>query len=277
MIVQCSHCKVKLKLADSRKGTKVRCPKCKNVFVAQPVSSSVSTASGTVIAQCSHCKKKFKLSASKIGKKLRCPKCKNIFVVQAAPTVAKITVACSNCNAKLNVAESKLGKKLRCPKCKGVFVAKREEKAPPPIKESEIKTPEITKIKVEKETTPIKETTPTKTTETTKPIEEKTSVKSPRRRYGVYDERLEGMAQEERKAHEDAIRFAKALVSDIWMYNREKVDQGLKDGTITQLLGDEIKKSYKTYKMRVSPEIVNGTNYFKEALNQIIGKGKKLF
>ena len=42
-------------------------------------------------------------------------------------------------------------------------------------------------------------------------------------------------------------------------------------------LGDEIKKSWELYKQKVGPELANSTDYFKQALNEILADGQKLF
>jgi hypothetical protein len=74
-----------------------------------------------------------------------------------------------------------------------------------------------------------------------------------------------------------ARRLARVLVSDILCYHREKRDQALLDANLMAVLGDEIKKSWELYKQKVGPELANSTNYFKEALNEILADGQKLF
>ena len=49
------------------------------------------------------------------------------------------------------------------------------------------------------------------------------------------------------------------------------------DGELMAVLGDEIKKSWELYKEKVSPDLANSTNYFKEALNEILADGQKVF
>jgi predicted Zn finger-like uncharacterized protein len=74
-----------------------------------------------------------------------------------------------------------------------------------------------------------------------------------------------------------ARRLARVLVSDILCYNQEKRDQALADGNLMTVLGDEIKKSWELYKEKVGPEVAKSTNYFKEALNEILADGQKVF
>ncbi|MFH1754182.1 MAG: hypothetical protein ABIA59_00620 [Candidatus Latescibacterota bacterium] len=74
-----------------------------------------------------------------------------------------------------------------------------------------------------------------------------------------------------------ARRLARVLVSDILCYNQEKRDQALIDGNLMAMLGEEIKKSWELYKEKVGPDIASSTNYFKEALNEILADGKNVF
>jgi predicted Zn finger-like uncharacterized protein len=79
------------------------------------------------------------------------------------------------------------------------------------------------------------------------------------------------------KKHRKAERLGRSLVKDIYLYHKDKVEQGRRDGTLVQLLGEEIKKSWKFYKRQVDPEILQEKNYFKDALNEIIAEGKEVF
>lgn len=87
----------------------------------------------------------------------------------------------------------------------------------------------------------------------------------------------EGLSPEEMKRHERARRLARVLASDIAIYNREKRERGIKDGNLVAVLGYEIKKSWETYKDRVGVEFANSTPYFRDALNEIVAEGQKIF
>ena len=87
----------------------------------------------------------------------------------------------------------------------------------------------------------------------------------------------EGLPEAERLKHERARRFARVLASDIAIYNKEKRDRGVKDGNLVAVLGYEIKKSWEVYKERVTPELANSTPYFRDALNEMLAEGKKVF
>ena len=74
-----------------------------------------------------------------------------------------------------------------------------------------------------------------------------------------------------------ARRLARALVSDLVAYHPQKLEQGARDGTIRQLFREEIKKSYEEYVDQVGSELADRTPHFQDALNDILGGGKKLF
>jgi hypothetical protein len=87
------------------------------------------------------------------------------------------------------------------------------------------------------------------------------------------------MNDEDKKWMERARRLAKALASDLVLYNQNKVEQGLRDGSLAQLLGSEIRRSWEYFCQQIPKHIVTGagSELFKEQLNKIVGKGKELF
>lgn len=80
-----------------------------------------------------------------------------------------------------------------------------------------------------------------------------------------------------RDPHERARRLARALASDIVTYYPEKHAEGMRDGTLRELFREEIKKSYDDYVAHVGAELARSTNYFQEALNEVVAGGKRLF
>ena len=87
----------------------------------------------------------------------------------------------------------------------------------------------------------------------------------------------EGLPEAERLRHERARRLARVLASDIAIYNKEKKERGMAEGNLVAVLGYEIKKSWEVYKERVTPELANATPYFRDALNEMLAEGKKVF
>lgn len=71
--------------------------------------------------------------------------------------------------------------------------------------------------------------------------------------------------------------LARALVSDILVYNREQRDAAIAEGNLVEAMGPEIKKSWELYKEKVTPEVANTNDYFREALNDILAEGNKVF
>jgi hypothetical protein len=80
-----------------------------------------------------------------------------------------------------------------------------------------------------------------------------------------------------RRAHERARRLARALVSDILVYNQEQRDQALGEGNLASALGAEVNKAWELYKGKVEPQVLRTTSYFKDALNDILADGQKVF
>lgn len=74
-----------------------------------------------------------------------------------------------------------------------------------------------------------------------------------------------------------ARRLARALVSDIAVYHGERRDRSLREGRLRQELGDEIRKSWQEYESQVGNQIARETSYFRDALNEILARGEKLF
>ncbi len=72
-------------------------------------------------------------------------------------------------------------------------------------------------------------------------------------------------------------RLARVFVSDILVYNQEKRDKGLASGDLMTVLGPEIKKAWEAYKDKVGREFVQSTDYFRDALNEILADGQKIF
>ena len=74
-----------------------------------------------------------------------------------------------------------------------------------------------------------------------------------------------------------AKRLARALVSDMVVYYPAKHSEGLQRGTLKELFKDEIKKSYDEYVAQVGADVARTTTHFQEALNEVLGAGKRIF
>jgi hypothetical protein len=74
------------------------------------------------------------------------------------------------------------------------------------------------------------------------------------------------------KDPEVARRIARAVVSDIALYNTRKVEEGISKDNLFDLLRDEIEEGRNYYNSRVDPDIVRSANYFNEALVDVLVK-----
>ena len=190
-------------------------------------------------------------------------------------------VECSHCHTKYNIDERKIpenGVRVRCKKCGDVMYIKRlappvEEKEPavhteeaPPAAPDQTGTGTPPPPAVEK---PPSLVVPEKAESERKAVEE-----SVERKAHLSEEH---MSEEDKKWHARARRLAKALASDLVLYNKARVEQGLREGNIAQILGPEIRRSWEYYCQQIPKHIVEGTDYFKEQLNTIVGRGKKIF
>jgi DNA-binding response OmpR family regulator len=75
-------------------------------------------------------------------------------------------------------------------------------------------------------------------------------------------------------AHEAAKRLARIIMSDIALYNQRAVEEGVRNGTIYELLRDEIEEGKKLYDGRVPHEIVSSTDYYRQAIDEFVKKRK---
>lgn len=71
--------------------------------------------------------------------------------------------------------------------------------------------------------------------------------------------------------------LARLLVARVRYDNAGKVAEGLRDNTLQTLLAREVMLAWKEYKEAVPQPILEDTEYFREALNDILAGGKKVF
>jgi len=74
-----------------------------------------------------------------------------------------------------------------------------------------------------------------------------------------------------------ARRLARALISDMIVYHPEKRQQGLRDGSLPELFKDEIAKSWQEYSDQVGRDLAENTPFWKDALNEILAGGNRVF
>ncbi len=73
---------------------------------------------------------------------------------------------------------------------------------------------------------------------------------------------------------EAAMRLARAIASDISLYNEQKIIQGIQQDNLFESLKDELDEGLQLYKSRVSPSLFEKTNFYYRAVVDIIMKSK---
>lgn len=77
---------------------------------------------------------------------------------------------------------------------------------------------------------------------------------------------LSQLSEAEQKAHRDAKRFARLLVSEIELYNKAKVAEGRKNKDLYKRLKTDIERSRQTYEKRFGKSLGKEFDYFHEEL-----------
>ena len=95
-----------------------------------------------------------------------------------------------------------------------------------------------------------------------------------RKRYGQdVDLPVEVSGDEERRLHNDARRFARLLISEIKLYNEQKVAEGRSEHDLYDRLREYIDRSREMYDKRVKPEVANRYDYFHGELVNTLAEG----
>lgn len=75
------------------------------------------------------------------------------------------------------------------------------------------------------------------------------------------------------QTEEAARRLARAIASDLSLYNEEKIIRGIEQDSLFEELSEEIEEGRALYKSRVAPELYR-RNYYDRALVDILVKSK---
>ena len=67
-----------------------------------------------------------------------------------------------------------------------------------------------------------------------------------------------------------AFRLARAIVSDIALYNEAKVREGIRNDNLFELLKDELQEGRLHFCERVSPELANREHLFDRAIVDVM-------
>lgn len=69
-----------------------------------------------------------------------------------------------------------------------------------------------------------------------------------------------------------AMRLARAIASDISLYNQQKITRGIEQDNLFEAIKDEIEEGRELFKSRVSKDIFTRTNLFERAIVDVIIK-----
>ncbi len=75
---------------------------------------------------------------------------------------------------------------------------------------------------------------------------------------------------------ERAKRLARTIISDIYLYNRAKADESIRNNNFYFVFAAEIKEGLKLYENRISQEVRAQGDFFREAIENFIANKKKI-
>jgi len=81
------------------------------------------------------------------------------------------------------------------------------------------------------------------------------------------------VSEDERRLHNDARRFARLLVSEIKLYNEQKVKEGREAGDLYERLREAIDRSREMYDKRIQPPVAAKFDYFHYELVNTLAEG----
>ena len=69
---------------------------------------------------------------------------------------------------------------------------------------------------------------------------------------------------------EAANRLARAIASDLSLYNEAKIKEGIENDTFFSILDNELEEGRAHYQSRVAPDLFKRTNFFERAVVDVI-------
>lgn len=75
------------------------------------------------------------------------------------------------------------------------------------------------------------------------------------------------------ETEEAARRLARAIASDLSLYNEEKIVEGIQKDTLFSVLAEELEEGRALFKSRVSPELF-AKNFYDRAIVDILVRSK---
>jgi hypothetical protein len=72
------------------------------------------------------------------------------------------------------------------------------------------------------------------------------------------------------KKPDEARRLARTILSDIVLYNQDKLKKGIEEDTLFEVLTEELDEGKRYYETMVDEDIRNATNFFNEAVVDVL-------
>ena len=72
------------------------------------------------------------------------------------------------------------------------------------------------------------------------------------------------------ETEEAARRLARAIASDISLYNEDKINDGIKNDSLFQTLAEELEEGRALFKSRVTPELFNRNFYDRAVIDMLL-------
>jgi predicted Zn finger-like uncharacterized protein len=189
---------------------------------------------------------------------------------------------CTECQARYQLDDEKIPRRkirVRCPACNGVFALDGNQAGSARLESPPAVEPAFSPSAPAEDDFVVSsgfETSYGPDTSVTPEPAVETVADSAQTSVAVLDEDVAPAASTRRRRSKEEM-LARALVSDILVYNREQRDSALATGNLLEALGGEIKKSWELYKEKVTPEVASSTSHFRDALNEILADGQKVF
>jgi predicted Zn finger-like uncharacterized protein len=218
-----------------------------------------------MITTCTNCQARYQLDDERIPPrviKVRCPSCSGVFALDGTQVTREEPLAVSTGVSDHHNQETPVER----PAAKVETTPEpAPERAPEPVAKAPEPAPVVESEPVTSEAAPAVESAP----ETEAVVEMETGTAT-----AVMETPAEASPRRRRSKEE---MLARALVSDIMVYNRDLYDKAKVEDNLLEALGPEIKKSWELYKQKVTPEVANSTDHFRDALNDILADGDKVF
>lgn len=240
-----------------------------------------------MIIECNSCHTKYNVDERKIpaaGVKVRCQKCQGLIIIRKPEPAAPAELPSQPTTPAAPTAPPTVSPppKAETPAEPPVAAPPEPPSVKPPIEPPSYTPPPAPEPPTA--TAPAKPaaTAPSEEKPVTEPTEPYVSIPAapppvPASTPAIEEKPAAALSEEDKKWHERARRLAKALASDLVLYNQDKVEQGLREGNLVDLLGSEIRRSWEYYCQQIPRHIVENTDFFKEQLNKIVCKGREIF